>query len=193
MVNLHADQSILGSIGMLIQPIFTPLGFGAQLKDFGWVFAVAAITGLVAKENVIATFGTLAACVAGSYIATDEGILEAVTMITATGITVPALIAFIAFNMVTIPCFAACATARAELPKGKFKFTLAFWLVESYIVGSLIYLVGSFWWTVFIFRAIAAAATTFIVLWNKKHPLAKYHDSEIESLKREAAISKGDK
>ncbi len=193
MINLHADQSILGSIGMLVQPLFTPLGFGVQLKEYGWVFAVAAITGLVAKENVIATFGTLAACVAGSYIATEEGVLEAVTMITATGITIPALIAFIAFNMVTIPCFAACATARAELPKGKFKFTLLFWLVESYIVGMLIYLVGSFWWTAFLFAAVAAAAITAIVLWNKKHPIAKYHTRETaEELEKEAAVSKGD-
>ena len=171
MVNLHADQSIIGSIGMLIQPLFTPLGFGAQLKEFGWVFAVAAITGLVAKENVIATFGTLAACVAGQYIATEEGVVEAVTMITATGITIPALIAFIAFNMVTIPCFAACATAKAELPEGKFKWTLLFWLVTSYIVGTVIYLVGSYWWTVFIVLAAAAGVGTGIALYNKKHPI----------------------
>ena len=41
------------------------LGFGSQLSAVGWVFAVAAITGLVAKENVVATFGSLAAAVAG--------------------------------------------------------------------------------------------------------------------------------
>lgn len=173
MVNLHADQSILGSIGMFIQPLFTPLGFGAQLKDFGWVFAVAAITGLVAKENVIATFGTLAACVAGSYISTEEGVLEAVTMISATGITIPALIAFIAFNMVTIPCFAACATAKAELPKGKFKWTLLFWICTSCIVGTLIYLVGSWWWTVFIALILIAAVAVGILLWNKKYSIIK--------------------
>ncbi len=171
LVNLHTDQSILGSLGMLIQPIFTPLGFGSQLKAFGWVFAVAAITGLVAKENVIATFGTLAACVAGGYVATEEGIAEAVTMISATGITIPALISFIAFNMTTIPCFAACATARAELPKGKFKWTLLFWVCASYITATSIYLVGSWWWTVFILLAVAAAAVTGIVMWNKKHPV----------------------
>ncbi len=173
LVNLHTDMSILGSLGMLIQPLFTPLGFGSQLKSFGWVFAVAAITGLVAKENVIATFGTLAACVAGSYISTDEGVLEAVTMISATGITIPALISFIAFNMVTIPCFAACATAKAELPKGKFLWTILFWLATSYITGTVIYLVGSWWWTSFIVAACVAAAVTGIVLWNKKHPVKK--------------------
>ncbi len=173
MVNLHTEQSILGSIGMLIQPLFTPLGFGSQLGANGWVFAVAAITGLVAKENVIATFGTLAAAVAGAYISTEEGITEVVAMIGATNITIPALIAFIAFNMLTIPCFAACATAKAELPKGKFKWTLLFWVCTSYLVSCMIYLVGSWWWTVFIFAAVIAAAVVGIVFWNKKPPVGK--------------------
>ncbi|MBO5775920.1 MAG: ferrous iron transporter B, partial [Clostridia bacterium] len=52
------DESILAGIGGLIQPLFTPLGFGSQLGTWGGVFAVGAITGLIAKENVVATFGT---------------------------------------------------------------------------------------------------------------------------------------
>ncbi len=195
LVNLHADQSILGSIGMLIQPLFTPLGFGSQLGAAGWVFAVAAITGLVAKENVIATFGTLAAAVAGSYISTEEGVAEAVAMIAANpNITVSALIAFIAFNMTTIPCFAACATARAELPKGKFKWTLLFWVATSYIVGTMIYLIGNWWWTVFIFAALIALAVTGIVFWNKRHPVTQNEApmSETEAQKEAAASDGGE-
>lgn len=191
MVNLHADRSILGSVGMLIQPLFTPLGFGSQLGAAGWVFAVAAITGLVAKENVIASFGTLAAAVAGSYIATEEGIMEVSAMIAATGITIPALISFIAFNMLTIPCFAACATARAELPKGKFKWTLLFWVCTSYLVSSAIYLIGSWWWTVFIVAAVVAAAVVGIVLWNKKRPVKE--EQPVQSSERaEAKIAVSD-
>ncbi len=164
------DQSILAGIGGLIQPLFTPLGFGSQLKAFGWVFAVAAITGLIAKENVIATFGTLAACIVGGMIdvEADGGIGAAATMISATGIDVPGLIAFIAFNMLTIPCFAAVATAKAELPSKKsFNMTLLFWIGTSYIVSTMIYLIGTWWWTVFIFAAIWAAIITLIVLDNK--------------------------
>lgn len=164
------DQSILAGIGGLIQPLFTPLGFGSQLKAFGWVFAVAAITGLVAKENVIATFGTLAACIVGGMIdvEADGGVGAAATMIAATGIDVPGLIAFIAFNMLTIPCFAAVATAKAELPtKKSFNMTLLFWIGTSYIVSMMIYLIGAWWWTVFIFAAIWAAVITLIVLDNK--------------------------
>ena len=172
--NLRMNESILGSLGMLIQPLFTPLGFGSQLGvEFGWVFAVAAITGLVAKENVIATFGSLAAVIAGSLISTEDGVSEVAAMIQGTGIGIPGLISFIAFNMLTIPCFAACATARAELPKGKFKWTLLFWLATSYVVSMVIYLIGSWWWTCFIFIAAAAAAVALIVLWNKKHPMKK--------------------
>ena len=104
-----------------------------------------------------------------------SGILEASAIIAQTGITIPALIAFIAFNMTTIPCFAACAAAKAELPAGKFKWTLLFWLVTSYIVSTVIYLVGSWWWTAFIFAGIAACAAAAIVFWNKKHPLKDNH------------------
>lgn len=168
LVNVQADKSILGSIGMLIQPLFTPLGFGSQLgRTFGWVFAVGAITGLVAKENVLATFGALAAVVAGAYIDWEaDEVATAVAMIEGTGITIPAIIAFIIFNMTTIPCFAACATAKSELPKGKFKWTLLFWVVTSYLASAAIYTVGSWWWTLFIWLAVVGAVVALIVLRN---------------------------
>ena len=169
-------DSMLASVGMLVQPVFTPLGFGSQLGKFGWVFAVAALTGLVAKENVIATFGTLGACLitmgaaitgsADEILADGEGISAAVAMIEATGITIPALISFIAFNMLTIPCFAACATAKAELPEGKFKWTLLFWVAASYIISAAVYTIGSRWWTLFIWLAVVGAVTSLIVLRN---------------------------
>ena len=146
------DESILGSIGQLIQPIFTPLGFGSQLSSIGWVFAVAAITGLIAKENVIATFITLGAVALAALnkgvinpdlleaIEGDEDGIEAtLAMIEASGITWQGCVSFIAFNMLTIPCFAACATAKAELAKGQFKWTLLFWVVTSYAGAAFIY------------------------------------------------------
>lgn len=163
-------DSILAGLGQIIQPLFTPLGFGSQLGAFGWVFVVAAITGLIAKENVIATFGTLAACIVAGFEADEalEGIDSVAQMIASTGITVPALISFIAFNMLTIPCFAAVATAKAELPNKKsFRMTLLFWVFTSYIVASMIYLIGEWPWTVVIFAAVWAAVITLIVLNNK--------------------------
>lgn len=163
------SNSILANIGQLVTPLFTPLGFGSQLTAFSWVFVVAAVTGLIAKENVIATFAVLAAVVSGGLLNPEAiGEIESVeAMIQATGIGVPGLIAFIVFNMTTIPCFAAVATAKAELPKNRYKSTIAFWLVTSYLVSSMIYVIGSWWWTVFIFMAVWAVVITLIVLNNK--------------------------
>ena len=166
----NMNDSILAGIGQFIRPLFTPMGFGSQLNDWGWVFVVAAITGLIAKENVIATFGTLAACITSGFVADEalEGVDSVANMISATGIGVPALIAFIAFNMLTIPCFAAVATAKAEMPsKKKFNNTLIFWVVTSYMAASMVYLIGEWWWTVFIWAVLWAAAIVLIVLYNK--------------------------
>ena len=167
----YMSESILASLGQFVQPLFTPLGFGSQLNEYGWVFAVAAVTGLLAKEDVIGTFGTLAAVFVGAVIDTeaDGGLAAVQAMISGTGITVPALIAFIAFNMLTIPCFAAVATAKAELPDKKtFRWTLVFWIVTSYVVSAAIYVIGSWWWTCFIWAAAAAALIAGVVLYNKK-------------------------
>ena len=171
------NQSILANVGQLIQPIFTPLGFGSQLGKFGWVFIVAAVTGLIAKENVIATFGTLGACLIavggfdlGGLDVMAEGGIDAVqAMIIATKISVPALLSFIAFNMTTIPCFAAVATAKAELGgKKTYTNTLIFWVLTSYVVSAVVYTVGSWWWTAFIWAFAFALCVLVIGLINKK-------------------------
>ncbi len=171
------NESILAGISQLVQPIFTPLGFGSQLGQFGWVFVVAVVAGLIAKENVIATFATLAAClmaVVGAdfgelAIDAEDGIDAVQAMIQATGITIPGLIAFIAFNMTTIPCFAAVATAKAELGnKSTYHWTLVFWLVASYVVAAIVYTVGSWWWTLFIWMVACAGLVACIIMRNKK-------------------------
>ena len=163
------EFSILASLGKLIQPLFTPLGFGAQLNEHGWVFAVAAITGLIAKEDVIATFGTLAFSLVANYMgATEDGVYEVGVIIGITGISVPALISFIAFNMLTVPCFAAVAAARGEIRKGRFKWTLLFWLFTSYLVGTIVYTVGQFVWPLAVWLLLAVFVTIAIVWYNKK-------------------------
>ncbi|MBQ6727699.1 MAG: ferrous iron transporter B [Clostridia bacterium] len=171
------NESILAQLSMLVQPIFTPLGFGSQLGTYGWVFVVAAISGLIAKENVIATFATLAACLAavasmsfaGLDFEAEDGIDAVQAMIQATGIGVPGLIAFIAFNMTTIPCFAAVGTAKAELLNAKsYHGTLIFWIVSSFIVAAAVYTIGSWWWTAFIWAATVALTAYFVVLHNKR-------------------------
>ncbi len=170
------NESILANVAKLVQPIFTPLGFGAQLGKFGWVFVVAAVTGLIAKENVIATFSTLAAClisiagleIGGLDVMAEEGIDAVQAMIMATGIGIPGLISFIAFNMTTIPCFAAVATAKAELKSQKnFNGTMLFWIAASAAVAAAVYTVGSWWWTAFIWAAAFAVLAIVIIAVNK--------------------------
>ena len=171
------NDSILANIGKIIQPLFTPLGFGSQLGSYGWVFAVGAITGLIAKENVIATFSMLGAALSASGavdpstlpagIEAIEGAGDVGLMIAATGINVWGVISFIVFNMTTIPCFAAVATAKAELKKGTLKNTIFFWLITSYIAASAFYLIGTWWWCVFIYLAVAGIAIVTIHFVNK--------------------------
>ena len=175
------DNSILASLGKFMQPIFTPLGFGSQLGRFGWVFVVAAITGLIAKENVIATFATLAGCIGATLVASEDGAFEIAQIIRyiANDINVsayslwPTMIAFIVFNMTTVPCFASVATAKGELKKGKAKWTILFWVVTSYITSTIVYLVLSWWWTAFIVLAMFALAITIIKIRNKKEKAKK--------------------
>ena len=171
------NDSILAQVSMLVQPLFTPVGFGSQLGKYGWVFVVAAVAGLIAKENVIATFATLGACLAGTGafdfsgldLADETGIPAVVAMIKATGITIPALISFIAFNMTTIPCFAAVGTAKAELQDNRrYKWTLLFWISASYAVACMVYTIGSWWWTCFIWAAAIAAVTYGVIMYNKR-------------------------
>lgn len=176
------NLSILASLGKLMQPIFTPLGFGSQLSAFGWVFGVAAITGLIAKENVIATFGTLAACLVSlmshnpeyllqfggiDFAEFEDGIKATEAMISATGITIGGLLAYIAFNMTTIPCFAAVATARGELTSKKFRSTLIFWLATSYITSTIVYLAFDFTWTLAIIIPLFILIGIGIALFNR--------------------------
>ena len=171
------DTSILASIGKLIQPLFTPLGFGSQLGKNGWVFAVAAILGLIAQEDVIAAFGSLAACISAGFLGTtEEGVYEVIVMIEATGITIPDLISFIAFNMLTIPCFAAVAAAKGEIVIERFKWTLLFWVFTSYLVSTIIYTAGEFTWSVFIWIGVAVCVifgVYFYDLYMDKKELKK--------------------
>ena len=119
--------SMIGSISSFIAPLFIPLGFG-QGPD-GWVFIVASFTGLIAKEMVPSTLGTIAQISGGDL----GSIIGAMTSGSA--------FAFMAFNLLTIPCIASVSAARAELKSGKkLLVTILLWLGISYVTSSLIYL-----------------------------------------------------
>lgn len=164
------EDSILYNIGTFVQWICTPMGFGLQLGKFGWVFVVAAVTGLIAKENVITTFYVLVPAIGAVLPDWDDGesgIGAVIALMESTGVTWQGLIAFCVFNMLTIPCFAAAAAVRGETPKGKFKNTVAFWMITSYLTATIVYTVLSWWWTAFILVALIALVVIFFVFRNK--------------------------
>ena len=74
--------------------------------------------------------------------------------------------------MTTVPCFAAVATAKGELTKSKFRWTLVFWLVTSYIVSMMIYVVGTWWWTAFIYIGVFVLVGLGIHFYNKYYSKA---------------------
>ncbi len=116
------EDSILADIGRVLKYIFYPLGF--TQGDDGWKYAVSALTGLVAKEDVVATMATL-------------GLDEETVALSAA-----AVYAYAAYNLFTVPCMAAVATAHGESSKKGFWVTLAWWLLASYVVALVIYWVG---------------------------------------------------
>ncbi len=150
------DSSILACIGKLLQPFFTPLGFGSQLNKNGWIFAVAALTGLIAKEDVLATFGAFAACLGAiaQDVGGEQGINEVVFIVKHTGINLSGLVSFMAFHLLTVPCIAAVATAKGELGKKAFKKTLGFWFLISYIVSCILYTILELPWTAILWGAV---------------------------------------
>ena len=185
---LDTGDSILAGLGKLVQPIFTPLGFGKNLNENGWVFGVSAVTGLIAKENVIATFAVLAQCSESvpetkeEYLelvqvsSDEEGVDASVRLIQNTGIKEhggwAALIAFIVFNMTTIPCFAAVATAKGELDKKRFLSTIGFWLAVSYIASAITFVCLRWYWPFAIF-AVLCCGTVFGIKYYNKYRDAK--------------------
>lgn len=133
-------SSMLSSLGKVIMPLFTPIGFGAQLNSTGWIFGVATIQGIVAKENVTGTLTALAGIVGQNVEGLEDG--DAVSqMFAATGITAGGIMGFTVFNLLTIPCFASVGTAKGELPtKKSYIGTILFWLLGAYVIASLFYL-----------------------------------------------------
>lgn len=163
------EASILATVGGWFEWLFVPLGFG------NWKFIVASVTGLIAKEEVISSIEVLA------------GSVEA--LITESGVSTAGIFAYMAFNLLTIPCMATVGAAAAELgsPK-KTALAILFWLATSYIVALVINMVGSYWWTAFIFAfVIALVLAVAHILEKKKHieTLRKQAREEMEKRKEE--------
>ena len=130
---VDAGESILAAIGNVFVPIFAPLGFG------NWQSSVASISGLVAKENVVGTFGVLFGVAEAAE--DDPTLLQHVSGM----FTIASAYAFIAFNMLNAPCFAAIGAIRREMGSWKWMWiTIGFQTGTAYLVALVINQVGSF-------------------------------------------------
>ena len=130
------NDSILSKIGSAIAWIFTPLGW-TQMGE-GWKMAVAAVTGLIAKENVVATFGMLYgfAEVAEDGAEVWGNLAAAMTPVAAFG--------YLAFNLLCAPCFAAMGAIKREMNNTKwFWFAIGYQCGLAYVVALCIYQLGT--------------------------------------------------
>lgn len=139
-------QSILADLGRVLQYLFYPCGWSWGTD--GWKYTVASITGLIAKEDVVATMDTL-------------GLTEGTI-----GLSNAAIYAFAAYNLFTLPCFAAVATAKSESTKKGFLVTMAWWLGASYVISTVIFWLGRLfeiaWWVGVIVLILIVVATIFL-------------------------------
>ena len=156
------NNSVLAAIGGVIAYIFIPLGFG------NWKAAVATITGLIAKENVVATFGILYNY-AGELAENGDEIWGMV----AADYTKLSAYAFMIFNLLCAPCFAAMGAIKREMNNGKWTaFAIGYMCVFAYAVSMIVYRIGILLsgafsiWTVVAIILLAA----MIYLLARKNP-----------------------
>lgn len=130
------DSSILAAIGNAVAWIFTPLGWG------DWRSAVAAVTGLVAKENVVGTLGILyPEWTAGIEELGDNG--EAIWATLAGSMSALAGYSFLVFNLLCAPCFAAMGAIKREMNNARwFWFAIGYQCVFAYIIALCVYQIG---------------------------------------------------
>lgn len=130
----NLDNSVLAKIGKGFAWIFAPLGWG------DWKAAVATVTGLIAKENVVATFGQLFHFAGEELSENGDEIWNEVS----TYFTALSAYSFLVFNLLCAPCFAAMGAIKREMNSAKWTlFAIGYQCVFAYAVSLIIYQVGS--------------------------------------------------
>ena len=156
------NNSVLAAIGGVIAYIFVPLGFG------NWKAAVATITGLIAKENVVATFGILYNY-AGELAENGDEIWGLV----AQDYTQLSAYAFMIFNLLCAPCFAAMGAIKREMNNGKWTaFAIGYMCVFAYAAALIVYRIGLLFTGAFSIWTVVAIAVLvgMIYLLVRKNP-----------------------
>ena len=132
---VDTQQSILSSLGKLIAPLFAPLGWGH------WEAAVGTITGLVAKETVVATLGILF----GFAEVAENG--DEIWTLFAQNFTALSAYSFLVFNLLCAPCFAAIGAIRREMGSAKWTWiAIGYQCIFAYIISLIIFQLGN-WFT----------------------------------------------
>ena len=160
------STSILASIAHPFAILFIPLGFGV------WQFAAAAVTGFIAKENVVGTLAVVYGVT--NLIDTDELALvgSGSEVATIMGLTKVAALAYLMFNLYTPPCFAALGAMNSEMKSGKWLFGgICLQLATGYTVAFFVYQIGTLittgaLGTAFIPGLIAVLVFVAIVIWR---------------------------
>ena len=125
------NTSLLAAIAGVVAPIFAPLGFGT------WRATTAAVTGLIAKENVVATLGVLY----GLAEVSDEG--EEIWANIAADYTALSAYSFMIFNLLCAPCFAAMGAIKREMNNPRWTaFAIGYMCVFAYVVSLIVYQLG---------------------------------------------------
>ena len=160
------STSILASIAHPFAILFIPLGFGV------WQLAAAAITGFIAKENVVATL----AVVYGVTNLIDPDAMELVgsgnEVAAVMGLTKAAALAYLMFNLYTPPCFAALGAMNSEMKSGKWLFGgICLQLAAGYTVAFLVYQIGTLvttgtLGTAFVPGLIAILVFAAVIIWR---------------------------
>lgn len=125
------NTSLLASIGRVVAPIFAPLGFG------GWQAAVATFTGLIAKENVVGTFGVLY----GFAEVAEDG--AEIWSLLAADFTRLSAYSFMVFNLLCAPCFAAMGAIKREMNSPRWTFiAIGYMCGFAYVISLIVYQLG---------------------------------------------------
>ena len=160
------NTSILASIAHPISNLFIPLGFGV------WQLAAAAVTGFIAKENVVGTLAVVYGVT--NLIDTEELALvgSGSDVATIMGLTKVAALAYLMFNLYTPPCFAALGAMNSEMKSGKWLFGgICLQLATGYTVAFLVYQIGTLattgsLGTAFVPGLIAVFVFAAIIIWR---------------------------
>ena len=161
------DESMLAAAGTAISVIFAPLGFG------NWQSTVATIMGLIAKEEVVGVFGVLYGVVGDALGMVDEGAFDELSNI-AVHFTSLSAFAFMLFNLLCAPCFAAIGAISNEMKSTKWTLgAVGYLCVYAYSVALIVYQLGLFFtgngFTLMTGVAILLSAV-FVWLLFRKNP-----------------------